>query len=85
MKKYIAQFKEKNKEPMLISKTEIFTLINTADLLDGKCKLYDIGTFGVIEEIKVSSKRDNLTEGLYISLTSKNGNIIFDDIDLNWD
>lgn len=79
MKKYLVQVKTHEEEySMLGTKEEIIKMINFSDLHDEIYKVYDITVFGKVEELKIHGVWHNSEKPLYIKVTDRVGNIVFD-------
>ena len=79
MKKYLVQVKTCEDEySVLKTEQEIIEMINFLDLHNEIYKVYDITSFGKVEELKVYGPWHNADRPLCIKLTDKEHNIVFD-------
>ena len=79
MKKYLVQIKRHDGEySELKTKKEIIEMINFSDCTNEVYKIYDISNFGEIEELKICGPWHDASNPLYIKLTDKKDNLVFD-------
>lgn len=79
MKKYLIQVKTHDGEYSdLKTDKEIIEMINFLDCNNEVYKVYDVTNFGQIEELKIHGPWHNPDKPLYIKVTDKKDNIVFD-------
>lgn len=79
MKKYLVQIKTHDEEYSdLKTKEEIIEMINFSNCNDEMYKVYSISSFGQVEELKIHGPWHNPDKPLYIKVTDKKDNLVFD-------
>ena len=79
MRKYLVQIKTyEDLYSDLKTDKEIIEMINFMDCNNEEYKVYNIDSFGQVEELKIHGPWHNPDKPLYIKLTDKEDKIIFD-------